>query len=253
MVTITSTTSIYATEGHFMGVNYMKPSNCTFDGCDNNRHTRLYCNSHYNQLRRTGRVWPVQHRKTGCVIQDCQGKHCAYGYCEKHYDRLKRNGDPEKTVKNWTVSQRNNHGLRQHPLYRIWDAMKQRCTNPNTSHFELYGGRGIKVCDRWLENFQNFLDDMGERPSPKHSLDRIDTNGNYEPSNCRWATSTEQILNRRMNKNNTTGAVGVYRSFGKWSAEIWVDYKKKMLGRYDDFEDAVRARKQAEALYRGGK
>lgn len=82
------------------------------------------------------------------------------------------------------------------PEYRAWDAMKSRCRNPKNKHFAHYGGRGISICARWLSSFENFFADMGNRPSAKHSLDRIDNDGNYEPSNCRWATSTTQIRNR---------------------------------------------------------
>ena len=87
--------------------------------------------------------------------------------------------------------------------YKIWEAMLRRCSNKNDPAYPRYGGRGIIVCGRWkfgTENktaFECFLEDMGKRPSKKHSLDREENNGNYEPDNCRWATSSEQACNRR--------------------------------------------------------
>ena len=83
------------------------------------------------------------------------------------------------------------------PEYNIWAGMLARCRNPNTASYESYGGRGISVCDKWQNDFAEFYRDMGPRPSPKHSIDRIDSDGNYEPGNCRWATPDIQALNRR--------------------------------------------------------
>lgn len=85
------------------------------------------------------------------------------------------------------------------PEYRVWTGMIQRCTNPRRKAFPSYGGRGILVCQRWLNSFESFLADMGPRPS-KTSLDRINNDGNYEPGNCRWATNAEQSRNKRSNK-----------------------------------------------------
>ncbi len=113
------------------------------------------------------------------------------------------------------VAERNTkHGHYGTRVYGSWHAMSGRCRNPSHRHWKHYGGRGITVTDRWLE-FPNFLADMGEPPSPKHSLDRIDNNGNYEPGNCRWATPLQQQSNRRNNVRLTFK--GETASLAEWA------------------------------------
>src|SRR5215467_8883535 len=95
------------------------------------------------------------------------------------------------------------HGLSDRPEYKAWSSMRQRCQNPNNPGYKDYGGRGIKVCERW-QKFENFYADMGPRPD-NHSLERINNDGDYEPSNCRWASNLEQQKNKR----------------GKWKIGAW--------------------------------
>lgn len=96
------------------------------------------------------------------------------------------------------------HGLSYHPLYRTWSSMKTRCYNPKAFKYPHYGGRGITVCERWMNSFPNFLADMGERPD-KFTLSRIDNDGPYCPENCKWENMSDQNRNRRPYKRGGYG------------------------------------------------
>jgi len=99
------------------------------------------------------------------------------------------------------------HGMCGTVEYRTWRGMRERCHSKSHMYFKNYGGRGIKVCDRWLSSFDAFFADMGNKPSPSHSIDRINNDGDYEPSNCRWATRKEQMKNTRI-KSKTSLPIG---------------------------------------------
>lgn len=106
------------------------------------------------------------------------------------------------------------HGRSRTAEHRIWLGIRARCINPSASGYHRYGGRGIRICDRW-SSFLLFLGDMGPRPSPKHSVDRIDNEGHYEPANCRWATHREQC--RNTSRSKPIEAFGAVRILEEWS------------------------------------
>lgn len=124
--------------------------------------------------------------------------------------------------------------------YSIWTGMKYRCNNPKDTQYHKYGARGIKVCERWLKDFTAFLSDMGYRPSLRHSLDRIDNDGDYSPENCRWATLEEQANNKRDTLWFTYN--GETKCLMDWVKHFNVDYNlfKSRVTRGWDLERAAK-------------
>lgn len=178
-----------------------------------------------------------------CKVSGCPNKYKARGYCSTHHKQILRYG-------RIIITKPHKHGLSSSPTYKTWTMMKERCLNPKHVRYARYGGRGIMICDRWLHSFENFLEDMGERPLNK-TLDRINPDGDYEIYNCRWATLHRQAANR-VNKSKI---IGVYYSDkqGKrrWRATLTVN-KKRVLSRYfATLEEAQAARREAEIKWLG--
>jgi hypothetical protein len=124
------------------------------------------------------------------------------------------------------------HKMTQTPEYSAWKGIKRRCYNQKFKHYNNYGGRGILVCDRWLECFENFYEDMGDRPSKEYSIERRDNDGNYCPENCYWATKKEQSNNKRSNRfiefNNERLTVDQFSE--KYQINNWIVRKRLNKG-----------------------
>ena len=167
-------------------------------------------------------------------------------YCGKEWETLTNHINSKSTKGCGCQAGRAfKHGLRSNKFYPIWNAMLQRCVNPLHKRFKDYGGRGITLCEEWLD-VANFVA-WAESTHPNiegMSLDRIDNDKGYSPENCRWADETTQCLNQRMRKSNTSGYVGVAqrKDNGKWTASITKNYKIIALGCYKTLEEAVQAR-----------
>jgi hypothetical protein len=197
------------------------------------------------------------------VIERCEVKLPSYAYtwvckCECGNSVIRGISDIRKSLKlgrnsncGCHRSQHNKtHGKSKTPEYHAWIAAIRRCTDPQYASYRNYGGRGIKVCERWRNSFETFLADMHNRPSPLHSLDRMDNDGNYTPTNCKWSTKREQVINRRNLKIGVSGVTGVLSNkYGTYTVRISHNHKRINLGNFQTLDDAIAARKEAELKY----
>lgn len=224
---------------------------CVVDSCSRLAFCKGYCSSHYHRLKRYGdplkggtyRLPKEQYKQ--CSIAGCKNDGSHRGLCNKHYCRLIRNGNP-KAIKKMP----NGTHATQHPLYNSWRAMFDRCQTPTNAYYKDYGGRGIKVCERWQppEGFWNFVKDMGPKPSYEtsksgraiYSLDRIDVNGDYCPENCRWATQSQQVNNQRRSKKYTVkGFTGGITECARYFAVVTPHQADNRVRNGWSIEDAV--------------
>lgn len=137
----------------------------------------------------------------------------------------------------------------KHPLYNTWRKMKARCYNPKEINYHNYGAKGITVCDAWKASFVSFLSDMGEKPTPSHTLDRIENNKGYYKENCRWATPSEQNYNQAMRPNRKgrhSGVRWIYwnKPTNKWHVRHGTYKKIKSIGYFNCLGQAIKAKQQ---------
>ncbi len=125
--------------------------------------------------------------------------------------------------KEWALIANKSHGMSNSPEYEVWIGMKKRCLNKSQASFKNYGGRGIRVCKRWIESFEGFIKDMGHRPSDDHTIERVDPNGDYEPGNTVWLPSKMQALNKRSSVRVEWG--GKTQCLSEWSKELSIPYE----------------------------
>lgn len=198
---------------------------CTFENCSGRAKGRGLCGAHWWQWRYKGSLTPLRKPLYVCTISGCGKPHSGRGYCYTHFNNFKRRGDP------LAEGIHKKHGKTGTPEFFSWSSMKSRCYTKSQDAYPYYGGKGITVCDRWLgrDGLDNFVADMGTRPSKEHSLDRIDSKGNYEPNNCRWATKTTQANNQSRNRKITWN--GETHGVAEWVRKLGLKFNSKYYAR----------------------
>lgn len=166
-----------------------KKKKCKVPGCDNKYHAYDLCGMHYARYKAHGSYELPEKEIKICYVKGCKKTVKSRGLCEKHYAKFRAYGDPN-------VVKQERHGMYGTPEYHSYHNMKRRCNDRNNNRYHRYGGRGIKVCERWMKSFSAFYEDMGDKPSPEFQIDRIDNDGDYCFENCRWVSPQENIKNR---------------------------------------------------------
>ena len=166
-------------------------------------------------------------------------------YCGKEFETQISNVKRGHTKSCGCFTANRTHGLRNHRFYKTWKHMVDRCNNPKIKAYKDYGGRGISVCEDWLD-IRNFVDwcDLTHPNQEGYTLDRINNDKGYSPENSRWVDKSTQAINRRMRRTNTSGFVGVgfNKSKGKWEASLKLNNIYKYIGSFLTIEEAAQAR-----------